>query len=64
MEKIHRNKLQKRFRKIIHEQMIICLDIPEEYRVMDERIVALRAAWTLSSTVREGLIHAGKRYGP
>jgi len=41
MEKSHRNKLQKRYRKSINRQKIICLDIPDEYEFMDEDLIRL-----------------------
>ena len=41
MEKAHRNKLQKKYRKYINKQRIICLDIPDEYEFMDEGLIAL-----------------------
>ncbi len=41
MERAHRNKLQKRFRKSINRQRIICLDIPDEYEFMDPALIRL-----------------------
>ncbi len=41
MEKSHRNKLQKRYKKYINKQRIICLDIPDEYEYMDEGLIKL-----------------------
>ena len=41
MEKSHRNKLKKKYRKYINKQRIICLDIPDEYEFMDEELIRL-----------------------
>ena len=41
MEKSHRNKLQKKYRKYINKQRIICLNIPDEYEFMDEGLIRL-----------------------
>jgi predicted protein tyrosine phosphatase len=41
MEKSHRNKLLKKYKKYINKQRIICLDIPDEYDYMDEELVRL-----------------------
>jgi predicted protein tyrosine phosphatase len=41
MEKQHRNKLQKKYRKHLHKQRVICLDIPDEYEFMDEGLMRL-----------------------
>jgi predicted protein tyrosine phosphatase len=41
MEKTHRNKLQKKFRKQLNGQRVICLDIPDEYEYMEEALVSL-----------------------
>jgi predicted protein tyrosine phosphatase len=39
MEKSHRNKLQKKFKKFLNKQRVICLDIPDEYEYMDEGLI-------------------------
>lgn len=44
MERVHRNKLQKRFRKSLNGQHIVCLDIPDEYEFMDESLIRLLEA--------------------
>ncbi|RYD64841.1 MAG: phosphotyrosine protein phosphatase [Sphingomonadales bacterium] len=44
MERVHRNKLQKRFRKSLNGQHIVCLDIPDEYEFMDEGLIRLLEA--------------------
>jgi len=41
MEKSHRNKLQKKFRRYLIKQRVICLDIPDEYEYMDKGLVKL-----------------------
>lgn len=44
MEKAHRNKLQRKFRKALNGQRVICLDIPDEYEFMDAGLVRLLQA--------------------
>lgn len=44
MERVHRNKLAKKFRANINGKRIICLDIPDEYEFMDSTLVALLQA--------------------
>lgn len=39
MERSHRNKLQKRFRKHIRGR-VVCLDIPDEFEFMDPALVS------------------------
>ncbi len=41
MEKSHRNKLRKKFKKYLNTQRVICLDIPDEYDYMDEGLIRL-----------------------
>lgn len=41
MEKIHRTKVQKRFRSSLNGKRMICLDIPDDYAFMDPALVAL-----------------------
>jgi predicted protein tyrosine phosphatase len=41
MEKLHRNKLQRRFRADLKSARIICLDIPDDYAFMDDGLVRL-----------------------
>lgn len=41
MEKAHRNKLQKRFKRHLISARIICLDIPDEYEFMDPMLIQL-----------------------
>ena len=44
MEKIHRSKLQKRFRADLKTARVICLEIPDEYEFMDEGLIRLLRA--------------------
>ena len=39
MEKHHRAKLQRRFRRFLRDARIVCLDIPDRYEFMDEALV-------------------------
>jgi predicted protein tyrosine phosphatase len=39
MEKSHRNKLSKKFKKYLNKQRVICLDIPDIYEYMDYKLV-------------------------
>ena len=41
MEKSHRAKLSKRFRKSLGSRRIVCLDIPDNYDFMDPELVTL-----------------------
>jgi predicted protein tyrosine phosphatase len=41
MERVHRNKLSKKFRAHLKRQRVICLGIPDEYEYMDPRLVRL-----------------------
>lgn len=41
MEKSHRNKLSRKFRKHLKSQKIVCLNIPDEYEYMDEGLIRL-----------------------
>lgn len=41
MERIHRRKLQQRFRSALRGQRIICLDIPDDYAFMDPALIEL-----------------------
>lgn len=41
MEKTHKNKLQKKYRKSLKGKTVICLDIPDDYEFMDDFLVAL-----------------------
>lgn len=44
MERAHRNKLRKKFRRYIDTQRIVCLGIPDEYAYMDPALVSLLKA--------------------
>lgn len=41
MERAHRARLQKRFRKSLKDARVICLDIPDDYAFMQPELVAL-----------------------
>lgn len=41
MEKSHRNKLSKKFRDLLKDKRLICLDIPDNYDRMDPVLVRL-----------------------
>ena len=41
MEKIHRQKLSNRFKKHLNKQKVICLDIPDIYDYMDDKLIKL-----------------------
>ena len=41
MEPAHRRKLSSKFRRYIKSQRVICLNIPDDYELMDERLVRL-----------------------
>lgn len=41
MEKNQRNKLQKKFRKSITKQRVICLDIPDDYEYMQAELIEI-----------------------
>ena len=41
MEKDHRRKLQRRFRRHLRSARVVCLDIPDDYTFMDPELVAL-----------------------
>jgi predicted protein tyrosine phosphatase len=41
MEKVHRTKLQKRFRSELKDKRLICLDIPDNYAFMDIELIQL-----------------------
>jgi len=44
MEKVHRNRLAKRFRRHLNGKRVICLDIPDEYEYMQPELVRLLEA--------------------
>lgn len=41
MEKQHRTKLQRHFRRWLNGQRVICLDIPDDYAFMDPELIRL-----------------------
>lgn len=44
MEKAHRNKLSKRFKRHLGGKRVICLDIPDDYAFMDPVLIRLLEA--------------------
>lgn len=44
MEKIHRTKLQQRFRASLKSKRVVCLDIPDKYGFMDPALVRVLEA--------------------
>jgi predicted protein tyrosine phosphatase len=41
MEKAHRNKLQKNFKRHLAHARVICLDIPDDYEYMQPELIRL-----------------------
>ena len=41
MERAHRTRLQKRFRKSLKSARVVCLDIPDDYGFMQPELVVL-----------------------
>lgn len=41
MEKVHRNKLSKKFKPYLKGKRVICLDIPDDYNYMDANLIDL-----------------------
>lgn len=41
MEKSHRNKVSKKFKELLRDKKLICLDIPDNYDRMDPELVLL-----------------------
>ena len=41
MERSHRSKLSRKFGRHLKKQRVICLNIPDEYVYMDERLIRL-----------------------
>lgn len=41
MERVHRTRLQRRFRADLNGKRIVCLEIPDDYAYMDARLVEL-----------------------
>jgi predicted protein tyrosine phosphatase len=44
MEKAHRNKVSKKFKKYLNGKRMVCLDIPDDYDYMQEELVKLLEA--------------------
>ncbi|MDJ0275827.1 phosphotyrosine protein phosphatase [Sphingomonas sp. 2R-10] len=41
MERVHRTRVQRRFRRHLNGKRVICLDIPDDYAAMDPALMAL-----------------------
>lgn len=41
MDRTHRNRLSKKFKKYINSQKVICLNIPDDYEFMDPELIKL-----------------------
>jgi predicted protein tyrosine phosphatase len=41
MERAHRSRLSKRFRRSLGGKRIVCLDIPDDYEYMDPALIEL-----------------------
>jgi predicted protein tyrosine phosphatase len=44
MERMHRSKIQQRFRRHLGGKRIVCLDIPDDYGFMDPALIRLLEA--------------------
>ena len=41
MEKSHRNKLSKKYKELLRDKRLVCLDIPDNYQYMQPELIAL-----------------------
>lgn len=41
MEQMHKNKIRSKFKSVLKEQKIICLDIPDEFGYMDPALTKI-----------------------
>lgn len=41
MEKSHTDKLRRKFKKSLNKQRIICLDIPDDFKYMEEALIRI-----------------------
>ena len=41
MEKAHRNKVAKKFKTLLKDKRLVCLDIPDNYERMDPELIRL-----------------------
>ncbi|MFF2908475.1 low molecular weight protein tyrosine phosphatase family protein [Paenibacillus sp. NPDC057934] len=57
MEKKHKRRLQERFPDKLKHKQLICLDIPDEYRFMDEELIEI-----LKSRVYEYMEEPGEEW--
>lgn len=41
MEKIHKKKVQQQFGTVLKDKKLICLDIPDNFQYMDEKLIKI-----------------------
>lgn len=41
MEKSHRNKVSKKYKELLKDKKLVCLDIPDNYERMDSELIRL-----------------------
>ena len=41
MERVHRTRVQQRFRRHLNGKRVVCLDIPDDYAFMEPALIAL-----------------------
>jgi len=44
MEKSHRSKLSKKFKKFLHKKRVICLNIPDDFEFMQPELISVLEA--------------------
>lgn len=44
MEKSHKNKISKKFKELLKEKRLVCLDIPDNYKRMQPELIKLLEA--------------------
>jgi len=44
MEKTHRNKISKKYKKLLKDKRLVCLDIPDVYERMQPELIKLLEA--------------------
>ena len=44
MEKSHRNKISKKFKDLLKNKKLVCLDIPDNYECMDPELIKILKA--------------------
>jgi predicted protein tyrosine phosphatase len=61
MEKVHRSKLTRQFRSRLKNQRIICLDIPDDYELMDPALIRILEQRVARFLPRPGTILNSRR---